>query len=208
MVDALNPEQEAAACHRGSHLLLVAGAGTRQDTYPGGAHGSAGGRGHPSRSALGHHFYQQSRRWIERALVAALGAIGTQWNVPRDCFAMAKTHGQWRNRSLYDDRDQLQLITGLLKSLPGGATPQAVKSALQQVRLHPHLPRPDWDRAGQIAQEILPRYLDRLERLHAIDFQGLLEEACAVVESGQLDGLYAEVLVDEFQDTDPFNIES
>ena len=28
MVDALNPEQEAAACHRGSHLLLVAGAGT------------------------------------------------------------------------------------------------------------------------------------------------------------------------------------
>ncbi|MEC7751422.1 MAG: UvrD-helicase domain-containing protein [Myxococcota bacterium] len=203
MVDALNPEQEAAACHRGSHLLLVAGAGTGKTRTLVERMARLVEEGIPPDRLLAITFTNKAAGELRERLLQRLGRSVPSGTFHGTALRWLKTHGQWRNRSLYDDRDQLQLITGLLKSLPGGATPQAVKSALQQVRLHPHLPRPDWDRAGQIAQEILPRYLDRLERLHAIDFQGLLEEACAVVESGQLDGLYAEVLVDEFQDTDP-----
>ena len=203
MVGRLNPEQEAAASHRGRHLLLVAGAGTGKTRTLVERMARLVEEGESPQRLLAITFTNKAAGELSERLQQRLGQRVPSGTFHGTALRWLKSSGQWQNRSLYDDRDQLQLITRLLKSLPGGATPQAVKSALQRVRLHPHLPSPDWDRAAQLAREILPRYYDALERLHAVDFQGLLERACELAERGDLDGQYGEVLVDEFQDTDP-----
>lgn len=203
MVGELNPEQEAAATHRGRHLLLVAGAGTGKTRTLVERLARLVEEGEAPRRLLAITFTNKAAGELRERLQKRLGQSVPSGTFHGTALGWLKASGHWKNRSLYDERDQLQLITRLLKSLPGGATPQAVKTALQQVRLHPHLPSPDWDRAAQLARELLPRYRETLDRLHGIDFQGLLEQACSLVESGALDGRYAEVLVDEFQDTDP-----
>lgn len=198
----LNPQQEAAASHRGGHLLLVAGAGTGKTRTLVERLARLVEEGEDPKRLLAITFTNKAAGELEARLQKRLGRSVPSGTFHGTALGWLKAHGRWDQRSLYDDRDQLALIKKLLKTAASGATPQAVKSALQRHRLHPKLVSPDWDRAAQLARELLPRYRQQLQRLRAIDFQGLLEEACELAESGALDGRYAELLVDEFQDTD------
>jgi DNA helicase-2/ATP-dependent DNA helicase PcrA len=203
----LNPEQRAAAEHRQGHLLILAGAGTGKTRSLVHRLACLLDEGVAPEQLLAITFTNKAAAELRERLTALVGEraravlCGTFHGVAvRFLRQYAECIGWRREFLIYDERDQRSLVTGMLSS-GDDLTPNGLIKALERRRLNPDLAVPTWDNAGRLAKARLGEYRQALRRAGAVDFLGLIEGLVALAEGGHLPQ-FAEVLVDEFQDTD------
>ncbi len=113
--------------------------------------------------------------------------------------------------NIFDDDDQMRLISALLKErkLKDEATPRSVLSAIGSAKNKGEDPV-EFNQLGYLSEVIgviFPMYRDALIREDAVDFNDLLLKVRDLfaheVVGPQLQARFDHVLVDEFQDTNP-----
>ena len=204
---SLNEEQNIAVTHRDGHLLILAGAGTGKTRALVHRLGGLLNEGVAPEALLAITFTNKAAGELRERLVALVGpaaqrvTCGTFHGIAaRMLRQYAPQIGLRSDFIIYDESDQRSLLSGLLKS-GDDVTPGALIKAMDQYRLYPEVSVSTWDRAGQVARRCLPAYRQLLAQAGAVDFMGLIEAGVAMAQGGFLPR-FAEVLVDEFQDTD------
>jgi ATP-dependent DNA helicase UvrD/PcrA len=218
--DGLNPEQRSAVEHDEGPLLVLAGAGsgkTRVLTHRI-AHLLRTGRARPH-EILAVTFTNKAAREVRERLVRLVGEASTElWvgTFHSICSRLLRRHidtlglGYRGNFVVYDDADQLGVLTGAIegRSLPISA--QALRARIDQAK-----------NEAQTAQAVLAAaatthdaavaeayglYQAALRRNNAVDFGDLLLLALELLERGEdaarrIQGRFRYLLVDEYQDT-------
>jgi DNA helicase II / ATP-dependent DNA helicase PcrA len=222
-LDDLNPEQRDAAAHVDGPLLILAGAGsgkTRVITHRI-AHLVSSAGVHPSEilavtftnKAAGEMQARVGRllgRTADRVWISTFHSAGVR--ILRDHGAPI---GIPPNLVIYDDGDQLSLITRLLKESDVDTSllpPRQVRSRIdyakscglgpEEMTIEPH------DLLGDRVRETYRRYQEALRAAGAVDFGDLILETVRLFrEHPEVLGHYhrrlSYVMVDEFQDTSP-----
>ncbi len=214
----LNPEQEQAVKHQDGPLMVLAGAGSGKTRVLVERIVGLVGRGvHPSR-ILAVTFTNKAAGEMRLRLGETLGYhassmwIGTFHSTcARILRIYHKEVGLSAEYSIFDNDDQLRLVSALLKErkLKDAATPRGVLNAIGAAKNQGEDPL-EYNKHSHICeviQVIYPLYQAALEREDAVDFNDLLLKVCELFQheevAAQLRGRFHHVLVDEFQDTNP-----
>ncbi|HET6610549.1 MAG TPA: UvrD-helicase domain-containing protein [Kofleriaceae bacterium] len=213
----LNPEQQRAVHCPGGPLLVLAGAGsgkTRVLTQRI-AHVMAAGNLWP-RKILAVTFTNKAAGEMRERLYALIGqAASEMWigTFHATCARLLRIYhdnvGLGRDFAIFDDDDQLRLVTQLLKAhhADNEVRPRAVLSSIDRAKSHGRLPtdRMSTNPPDMAARLIYPHYEEALARENAVDFSDLLLKVLALTKDPEVGPALAErfthVLVDEFQDT-------
>ncbi len=214
----LNPEQHRAVQHGDGPLMVLAGAGSGKTRVLVQRIAALVSRGvHPSR-ILAVTFTNKAAGEMKHRLGEMLGYhasrmwIGTFHST---CARLLRTFhkevGLSADYSIFDDDDQMRLISALLKErkLKDEATPRGVLSAIGSAKNKGEDPV-EFNQLGYLSDVIgviFPMYRDALIREDAVDFNDLLLKVRDLfaheVVGPQLQARFDHVLVDEFQDTNP-----
>jgi DNA helicase-2/ATP-dependent DNA helicase PcrA len=216
----LNPQQREAVLHEFGPLLVLAGAGsgkTRVITYRI-AHLILGGM--PAEGVLAVTFTNKAAGEMRARAEALLGAgagglwVGTFHSI---CARLLRIHGEAiglpRSFVIYDDEDQLSLLRKVQADL---GVPETLLAA-KEVRWHLDRAKNEGITAGRYqgrdhvtdhVEKIYREYERRLLAAAAVDFGNLLLKAVELLErdpalAERLARRFEQVLVDEFQDTNP-----
>jgi DNA helicase-2/ATP-dependent DNA helicase PcrA len=223
LLDDLNPPQREAVLHGDGPLLIFAGAGsgktrviTRRIAH------LVRHRGVPAWQILAVTFTNKAAREMRDRLTALLGDQAGQATVSTFHSAAAiilrresERVGLTRSFVIYDDSDQLQLVKRAMRE--GGVDPALIspREILSRIDHQKNLgklpndmaPAPE-DYRGRITQSVYRLYERLLRAANAVDFGDLLL-LLLVLFRKHPDVLeryrrrYRNVLVDEFQDTNP-----
>ncbi|UYG17072.1 UvrD-helicase domain-containing protein [Brachybacterium huguangmaarense] len=226
LTDGLNPPQREAVEHRGSPLLIVAGAGsgkTRVLTRRI-AHLLRSGEALPG-EILAITFTNKAAAEMKERVEDLVGPVArSMWvsTFHSACVRILRREhaaaGLKSSFSIYDSADSLRLITNIAKDLgldtkknpPRGIARRisTLKNELMDpldVADHAEAAKDPWERS--VAQ-IYTAYTERLRQANAVDFDDLigltvvlLRENPAIRESYRR--RFRHVLVDEYQDTNP-----
>lgn len=218
-LEDLDPEQREAVTHGDGPLLVVAGAGsgkTRVLTYRI-AYLLASGRARPH-NILAVTFTNKAAREMAERVEKLLGgplAGGFVGTFHRFALSLLRQHpekvGLPQRFAIADEDEQRRILEQVLKELGIPSTqlsPRAARSAISR--------RKNGSAAGlalpELFSEVFDRYQQRLAEAGAVDFDDML--ALAVKLLAENDALrqslrerFRYVLVDEFQDTNPVQME-
>lgn len=218
--DGLNAEQRRAVEHGDGPLLVLSGAGsgkTRVLTHRI-AHLLRAGRARPGET-LAVTFTNKAAREMRERLARAVGHesedlwVGTFHAI---CSRLLRRHiealglGYQRSFVIYDDRDQLGLLTAALEGRSFAVPPQALLARIDQAKNEALTPEKLFAAASTASDvetaEAYACYQGALRRNNALDFGDLLLLALELFKRApEVARRYRErlryVLVDEYQDT-------
>ncbi len=223
ILEDLNPEQREAALHFHGPLLILAGAGsgkTRVLTYRV-ALLIATGTAHPAQ-VLAITFTNKAAEEMRLRIHRLVGEGADRVWVSTFHAACARIlrreaerAGLGGNFVIYDEDDQLRLVTKVAKELGVDVKrfpPRLLRSEIERARNELFSPddmrRKAENEMEEVAAAVYGAYEEQLRRNNAVDFGGLLQRTVEVFEG------YPEVLehyrrmflfinVDEYQDTNP-----
>jgi DNA helicase-2/ATP-dependent DNA helicase PcrA len=217
MAEGLNPAQQAAVDHGDGPLCVLAGAGSGKTRVLVHRIQRLVERGVWPQEILAVTFSNKAAGEMRERLRALLGSsahmmwIGTFHGT---CARLLRIHhgrvGLSRDFSIFDDDDQLRLISGLLKEkgLADSVTPRTVSTLIDRAKnkgVDPAAQGPGRTYAHDIASSLYPAYRDALAREDAVDFNDLLLKVLELADhpevGPELAARFRHVLVDEFQDT-------
>ncbi|MHB8262825.1 MAG: ATP-dependent helicase [Acidimicrobiales bacterium] len=219
----LNPAQREAVLHRGSPLLVVAGAGSGKTRVLTSriAHLMIEDEVRPS-SVLAITFTNKAASEMRTRLVGMLGdEVGHMWmsTFHSACVRILRTSadrlGFSRSFTIYDTQDSRRLIEQIEKDLnmdPKKIRPQAIMREIgaakaELIDFESYRERKSGPFGDRVA-DVYGEYQHRLQKFSAMDFDDLLMvtvnlfEACPDVLDSYRER-FRHILVDEYQDTNP-----
>ncbi len=211
----LNPEQQAAVDHGDGPLLVLAGAGSGKTRVLVNRIASLVGRGIPPYRILAVTFTNKAAGEMRERLFTLLDDDASGMWIGTFHATCAKLLRRYGDRvglspsfSIFDDDDQVKLVTQILKEIgTEAATPRSILWRIDRAKNKGLEPEevPAYSLTDDILRQVYPLYKQRLAREDAVDFNDLLLkvlELCRDEEVGPtLAGRFRHVLVDEFQDT-------
>lgn len=225
---ALNEEQNRAVKHRGSGLLVLAGAGTGKTRVITHRIADLVEEGVEARRILAVTFTNKAAKEM-RARLSKMGVSEDVWigTFHATGLRMLRMHpelvGYEKNFTIYDDSSQKALVKALLADVDTRGlkvTENLIHSLIQQMKgkdkgpkevEHEDSPIPYALR--RIVREVFDRYEEALLRSNAMDFADLLINTTRLLRNAKgtkaewLIGRFKHVLVDEFQDTNSVQME-
>ena len=221
LVADLNPAQRMAVEHRGSPLLIVAGAGsgkTRVLTRRI-AHLLATGSAHPG-EILAITFTNKAAAEMRERVVELVGpAARSMWvstfhsACVRILRAEAHRLGIKSNFTIYDTSDSLRLITLILRDLNIDSKTHRprvmltrISSAKNELMDHETFAAQAESEIDKIVAEIYRDYQNRLTLANAFDFDDLIGSTVALLQlfpevANHYRRRFRHIMVDEYQDT-------
>src|SRR5919198_926935 len=222
ILEGLSPQQREAVTHVDGPLLILAGPGSGKTRVI--VHRVAylleARKVHPA-NILAVTFTNKAAREMRDRLDSLVGdrvarslAVGTFHAICARWLRIDVQHlGLDPRFAIYDDNDQIDLVKQVLRELEideKRTSPRAVLSAISHAKSELIAPdryaRNALGRWQETVARVYSRYVDLLQRNHALDFDDLLvvvvqlfREVSEVLERYQ--ERYHYVLVDEFQDT-------
>ncbi|GFN22220.1 DNA helicase [Thermanaeromonas sp. C210] len=219
-LDTLNPQQQAAVCHRGAPLLVLAGAGsgkTRVLTYRV-AHLLV--EGVPPEAILAVTFTNKAAREMQERLEKIVGPTARYLWVStfhsacvrilrRDIYLLGYKPGF----VIYDTDDQVAVLREILRELnldEKKFPPRSVAAAISSAKNALYSPEDYEGMAGTYAEQkvaaVYRRYQERLKALNALDFDDLIMLTVALFQENPLvlrhyQQRWQHILIDEYQDT-------
>ncbi|WP_018134362.1 DNA helicase PcrA [Acaricomes phytoseiuli] len=221
LLTGLNPEQEAAVMHRGSPLLIVAGAGSGKTRVLSHriAYLLASSQAHPG-EILAITFTNKAAAEMRERIEALVGdRAKNMWisTFHSSCVRILRREatniGLSSNFSIYDSADSLRLITLVAKGLdldPKRFAPKAIQHKISALKNE----LVDDDSFAAAASgpfeegvaEVYRGYTQRLRQANALDFDDLIAQTVWMFRA--FPGIaeyyrrrFRHVLVDEYQDT-------
>lgn len=215
----LNPEQQEAALHDNGPLLILAGAGSGKTTVL----VARAGRLVADRVVKADElcvltFTNKAARELKSRVGAKLGKAGDKlWAGTFHSFGLSLLReygdaiGLPKKFSIVDQRDAEDIVKELMTDLKHHEK-KAFDTELLLKRLG------EWRERGQrvassadayeeAAEWLLPKYESRLRSLALVDFDGLLLEPIKLLDhpilGKEIQARFSQVMVDEFQDTNP-----
>jgi DNA helicase-2/ATP-dependent DNA helicase PcrA len=225
----LNDTQQKAVQHRGSGLLVLAGAGTGKTRVITHRIADLVANGVSPREILAVTFTNKASREMKERLekmrvptARDLGPwIGT---FHATGLRILKLHGDElgyaKGFSIYDDDAQTSIVKALLADTPGGdrVTPSLVHSYISKAKdagiAHNELSESEIpEKLRDLVGNVYRRYDEELKRSNAMDYADLLLNTVKLLRrgpdapAGWLLRKFRQVLVDEFQDTNKMQME-
>jgi DNA helicase-2/ATP-dependent DNA helicase PcrA len=223
LLDGLNPAQREAVFHRGSPLLVVAGAGSGKTRVLTSriAHLMLEDEVRAS-SVLAITFTNKAASEMRTRLADMLGdEVGHMWmsTFHSACVRILRSSadrlGFSRSFTIYDTQDSRRLIEQIEKDLnmdPKKIRPQAIMREIgaakaELIDFESYRERKNGPFEERVA-DVYAQYQRRLQSFSAMDFDDLLMvtvnlfEACPDVLDGYRER-FRHILVDEYQDTNP-----
>ena len=220
-LDDLNPAQRAAVEHRGTPLLIVAGAGsgkTRVLTRRI-AHLIATGAARPS-EIMAITFTNKAAGEMKERVAELVGpAARAMWvsTFHSACVRILRSEasrlGMSSSFTIYDQADSLRLMTMVLRDLdldpkkyPPRAFLAAVSNAKNELIDHESFSSKSSNHMDEMIAEAYGEYQRRLRRANAFDFDDLISSTVAVLQlfpdvAEHYRRRFRHILVDEYQDT-------
>ncbi len=219
LLSDLNPQQAAAVTHRGSPVLVVAGAGsgktrvlTRRIGYL-----LQTQQAIPS-EILAITFTNKAANEMKDRVTALVGPVGQRMWVSTfhsACVRMLRRQahhlGYPSSFSIYDTDDQRRLLTQISKELdldPRKYRPRGLAHQISSLKneLVDHESFTPETEAQEVLADVYRRYTERMQRAGAMDFDDLIGNAVAVLTlfdevAAYYHRLWGHVLIDEYQDT-------
>ena len=213
----LNRAQTEAVRHRGGPLLVSAGAGTGKTRVV--VHRLAYfiASGTDARRLLAITFTNRAAAEVKRRVVDLIGPEGSRINVGTFHWFGHRLLRRYGSRSslgsdftLLSPRDSLSVLRSLNFSDLLPAT-QPVTRLRDRISLFRN-GRQAADGEQMVTAEIVSRYTQELRRRHALDLDDLVLESVALLGNDErirqrLETFFTHVLVDEYQDTNPPQVE-
>jgi DNA helicase-2/ATP-dependent DNA helicase PcrA len=226
---SLNDTQQRAVRHRGSGLLVLAGAGTGKTRVITHRIADIVASGVSPRAILAVTFTNKAAREmkarLEKLHVPTARDMGP-WigTFHATGLRILKLHadqlGYAPGFSIYDDDSQLAIVKALLGDTPGGdkLTPPLVHSYIGKAKDagigHAELHESDVpEKLRNLVGDVYRRYDIELRRSNAMDFADLLLNTVKLLRRGSDSPIgwllrkFEQVLVDEFQDTNKMQME-
>ncbi len=221
LLEGLNPPQREAVLHRGSPLLVVAGAGTgkTRTLTRRVAHLVASRTAQPW-ELLAITFTNKAATEMRDRVVALVGSAARDiWihTFHAACLRILRRHAQAlgypASFSVYDAEDQLELARACLRELDWDEKrwpPAAMVAAVSRAKSELLGPEDAWEEASDYHTERVAvfyrHYQERLRAAGAMDFDDLIRlTVCLLGEHEDILAHWQErfqhVLVDEYQDT-------
>ena len=220
-LDDLNPAQRAAVEHRGTPLLIVAGAGsgkTRVLTRRI-AHLIATGAARPS-EIMAITFTNKAAGEMKERVAELVGpAARAMWvsTFHSACVRILRSEasrlGMSSSFTIYDQADSLRLMTMVLRDLdldpkkyPPRAFLAAVSNAKNELIDHESFSSKSSNHMDEMIAEAYGEYQRRLRRANAFDFDDVISSTVAVLQlfpdvAEHYRRRFRHILVDEYQDT-------
>ena len=215
----LNPQQAEAVAHRGSPVLVVAGAGsgkTRVLTRRIG-HLLSTGEALPS-EILAITFTNKAANEMKERVTDAVGPVGQRMWVSTfhsACVRLLRRQahhlGYPSSFAIYDTDDQRRLLTQISKELdldPRRYRPRGLAHRISGLKneLIDHEAFSPETEADEVFAEVYRNYAERMQRAGAMDFDDLIGNTVAVLSlfdevAAYYHRLFSHVLIDEYQDT-------
>lgn len=227
----LNEQQRRAVLHRGSGLLVLAGAGSGKTRVITARVRSVVDEGVPAKNILAVTFTNKAAKEMRERL-HALGVpddiwVGTFHSIGSRVLRMHhRSAGVSQNFTIYDSDAQKNLVKAILADTRGGDRQREgyVLHVLGQLKGQGVLPHEVGDHhledvpapAKRIVREVYARYETALSRSDAVDFSDLLLKTVLLLRRANADEQhparhlvtrFQHVLVDEFQDTNKIQME-
>jgi len=222
LLDALNPPQQQAVAHRGSPLLILAGAGsgkTRTLTHRV-AHLLFTGDARPHQILAVTFTNKAAREMAERIAALLGGPAPGLWALTFHAFGarLLRAHGELLGYPprliIYDQRDRLTLVKQVMKERKINDQlypPAAVAWRISELKNRLLGPADYAQEAGEFGIEAITltvyrAYQERLAKGGAADFDDLLMQPVRLLAShpevrSQYRDRFAHILIDEYQDT-------
>lgn len=222
LLDGLNEQQAQAVTHRGSPLLIIAGAGSGKTRVLSHriAYALATGVARPH-EILAITFTNKAAAEMRERIEALVGDDAQKMWISTfhsSCVRIlrreAESVGLTSNFTIYDSADSLRLITIITRELgieSKQLPPKAIQhriSSLKNELIAPDEFTPDGpkDMIGQAVAQVYPEYMNRLRQANAMDFDDLLSQTVYMFRAfpaitDNYRRRFRHVMVDEYQDT-------
>jgi len=219
----LNAPQRDAVLHEGGPLLVLAGAGSGKTRVIIFRIARLLRDGVPAERILGMTFTNKAAREMRERLMLLAGRDGR--GVTLSTFhslglsILKEEHAAAGLRSgfcIYDTSDQLSLVRELMRQVKVADrrldAPRVLDLILKTKRERKKEVSLDWgDDYELAAYDLYPRYCEQMRAFNAIDFDDLLLRAQDVLADPDIrqrwSEKYEQILVDEYQDTSPDQLE-
>lgn len=215
----LNPPQREAVEHEGSPLLVLAGAGsgkTRVITY---RIARLLFDGVPGESILGVTFTNKAAREMRERMTALVGRRAQRVHLSTfhalGLTIVKEDHdvvGLRRGFTIFDTSDQMSVLREQMRRVRVADrrldTYKILEKILATKRARRNEVEIDWgDDYELAAYELYPRYLEEMKAYNAVDFDDLILHASDILSQPdralKWSTRYEHILVDEYQDTSP-----
>lgn len=214
----LNPEQAKAVLHNYGPMLILAGAGSGKTTVL----VARTGRLISERIAKADEicvltFTNKSARELKHRVAARLGAQGKGlWAGTFHSFGLQILRRFHRHVNLsphfgvVDQSDCNSIIKDLLKDVTNSSKDKfdvdKLLNMVNDLRTGEALAHEGQDEYHEMADYLLPKFNKRLDVLGVVDFEGLLIKPLQLFKENpdileKVQGMFTQVMVDEFQDT-------
>ncbi len=218
-LSGLNPEQQEAALHNDGPLLILAGAGSGKTTVLVARAGRLVAEKIVAPDALCVlTFTNKAARELKNRVGAKLGKAGDKiWAGTFHSFGLSllKEYGEHiglpKKFSIVDQHDAEGIVKELMADLKHhekkGFDTELLLKRMGEWRENGQRAASSVDAYEEATEWLLPKYESRLRSLAVVDFDGLLLEPIKLLEipelCAEIQGQFAQVMVDEFQDTNP-----
>ncbi|MDP7021728.1 MAG: UvrD-helicase domain-containing protein [Candidatus Krumholzibacteria bacterium] len=222
---SLNKPQEEAVLHEEGPCLVIAGAGSGKTRVLTERIRRLVTEGTPPWRILGFTFTNRAASEMRRRLEESLGERARRlWLGTFHSTGLRILRREWeeagidRDFGIYDADDQLSLLKRIIKdlSIPEGISPNSARSVIEGLKRSLILPSEFESRAEGIVEARVARiykaYEAGLRSAKALDFTDLISRPVRLFQENQdLMRSWADrfdfVLVDEFQDTNPLQMQ-
>jgi DNA helicase II / ATP-dependent DNA helicase PcrA len=219
----LNDRQKQAVTHLGGPLLVLAGAGSGKTRVITHRIAFLIAHGVPPHKILGVTFTNKAAKEMRDRVQSLVGrhagrvqlstfhALGL--SILREEYAAV---GLRAGFCIYDTGDQLSLVRELMRHIKVADrrldAERVLDLILKAKRQNKKEIEIDWgDEYEFAAHELYPRYVDQMRAFNAVDFDDLLQKALLALSQPEVGARWKQrfdhILVDEYQDTSPEQLE-